>query len=74
MSNYVCNHRTLPDCDAAVPGVHNPLGDVMSNLSRRSLVVGAAAVPAAHEAESRQPECVVAPERPDTVRVFGELQ
>jgi hypothetical protein len=39
MSNYVCNHRILPDCDAAIPGVHNPLGDVMSKSTPRCAII-----------------------------------
>ena len=34
MSPTVC-HRTLPDCDPAIPGVHNPLQDVMSKSNRK---------------------------------------
>jgi cold shock CspA family protein len=33
---YEAAHRTSPYCDSALPGVHNPLEDVMSSISRRS--------------------------------------
>ena len=63
---------TLPDCNSALPGVHNPLEDVMSKstLTRRALVASTAAVPAA--AALGLPAIALAAAEPDPIFALVE--